>query len=99
MSDEPDIGALSPDQVLAAFLDALRDKNRDKATEMIHELRYRVWAGSPLPRDVRPNPAEQAELRRLSAMWRQHAEQRAVHPQSLARERYEQAWAQKEKLR
>ncbi len=96
MSDEPDIGALSPDQVLAAFLDALRDKNRDKATEMIHELRYRVWAGSPLPRDVRPDPKEQAELRQLAALLR---EQRAIRPQSLAQERYESAWRAKEKLR
>lgn len=70
MTMEPDIADLSPDQLLAAFLDACRDKDQEMATEMIHELRYRVWAGSPLPRDVRPDPNEQAEQRRISALWR-----------------------------
>lgn len=55
--------SLSPDQLLAAFLDACRDKDQDMATEVIHELRYRVWAGSPLPRDVRPAPAKPREVR------------------------------------
>lgn len=73
MTDESDISDLSPDQLLAAFLDACRDKDQDAATEVIHELRYRVWAGSPLPRDVRPDPKEQAELRQLSALRRQRA--------------------------
>lgn len=73
MTNDPDVRDLSPDQLLAAFLDACRDKDQDAATDVIHELRYRVWAGSPLPRDVRPDPAEQKELRQLSALWRQRA--------------------------
>ena len=62
---------MSPDQLLAAFLDACRDFDRDAATDALHELRYRVWAGSPLPSDIRPHPEEQAELRRISALWRE----------------------------
>ncbi len=69
---------LDPNQLLATFLDACRDNDRDAATEAIHELRYRVWAGSPLPRDVRPDPREQAELRQLSALLRRKRREEAM---------------------
>ncbi len=68
--EDPHISDLSPDQLLAAFLDACRDRDQAAATDAIHELRYLVWAGSPLPRDVRPDPTQQAEIRRLSAELR-----------------------------
>jgi hypothetical protein len=69
-NDTIDLRDLSPDQVLAAFLDACHDRNQEAATDAIHELRYRVWSECELPRDVRPDPKEQAELRRFSALWR-----------------------------
>lgn len=68
--DVPDLSGLDPNQLLAAFLDACRDRNRDAAIQTIHELRYRVWSDSPLPRDVRPDPKQQREIRRLSAELR-----------------------------
>lgn len=74
----PDLRDLSPDQLLAAFLDACRDRNQEAATDAIHELRYRVWSECPLPRDVRPDPKEQAELRRMSALRRAKHKGRAA---------------------
>lgn len=65
-----DVTEMTTDQLLATFLDACRDRNQPAAFDAIHELRYRVWCGSPLPRDVRPDPKEQAKLRRMSALWR-----------------------------
>jgi hypothetical protein len=69
--DDPHISNLNPDELLARFLDACRDRDQDAGIEAIHELRYRVWGGSPLPHDVRPDPAQQAEIRRMSALIRE----------------------------
>ena len=76
--DTIDLHDLSPDQVLAAFLDACRDHDQEAAVNTIHELRYRVWSECQLPRDVRPDPKEQAELRRVSALWRARRERKAA---------------------
>jgi len=59
-----------PDQLLAAFLDACRAGDRETAADAISELRYRVWGGSDLPRDPRPDPKVQAELTHLATLWR-----------------------------
>lgn len=78
-----DLAEMSTDQLLAAFLDACRNRNQPAAFDAIHELRYRVWCDSPLPRDVRPDPKDQAELRRMSALWREERrklEERVADP-------------------
>jgi hypothetical protein len=59
------------DQLLAAFLDACRDGDREAAVDALHVLRLRVWGGSPLPRDPRTDPAELARLTRDAALWRE----------------------------
>ena len=66
--EEPDLKDLTATQLHVKFMDALRDRDREAAVDVIHELRYKIWAElGELPRDPRPNPAEQTEIRRLSA--------------------------------
>jgi len=58
------------DDLLVQFLDACRDGNRGVALITVRLLYNHILNGQPLPHDIRPDPKQQAEIRRLSAQLR-----------------------------